>query len=274
VHFRRPSEVALALLLGLPLLATAVAGGSLRTAASDSSDSAQARAGLASDVVDPLFGFLLDVIDRDLFGNVDAAFLDSLASANGGSRLPVHLIRSIERDQSSRLDARVRFRFFGEVKTPIPYSILRYNPGSIRASSELELEHWSLGDQRLQLPADEGDSNVSFVGRRLELFVISEGRMKMDIDGWLDKLMRGKLDDVDLSGFLLFFDGDRRIGLGFGYSTKHRGRTGAFDFTANESIFPAPKAYLVLGRLARELGEELHEAPTAPRQLRGAALLR
>ncbi len=233
-------------------------------------DHGPVKVGYAEGVVDPLFAFLVDVTDRGLYGEADASLLDSLARAGGGSRLPIELFESVSRRPSSKSDARLRLRFVGPVKTPIPYSILKYNPGSIRASRIVELEHWELGSQSLRLPSEKGDSTVVLEAEDLDLFVISAGSIVMDIDGWLDKLLRGKLDDVDLSGFLLFREGDRRIGLGFGYTGGHKGRTGAFDLSRDESIFPAPRPYLSLGRRARELGERLRADPAAPRILSGA----
>jgi hypothetical protein len=221
---------------------------------------------LARDVGDPVFAFMLGVIDADREASISGAELDSLATAHGGTKLPVRLIRRMSRRRVGEEGAEVELQFVAPVKTPIPYSILGYNPGSIRATRWLGLQQYELGDQTLRFAEDGSDAEPRRL-EDLELFVIREGRMQMDIDGWLDKLMRGKLDDVELSGFLIFREGNRRVGLGFGYSPSHKGRTGAFDFTANKSIFPAPKAYLALGRRARALGERLLFEPDASRTL-------
>lgn len=214
---------------------------------------------LAEDVFDPIFGFFLAVLDLDQFGEVDAAFLDSLAIAEGGSKVPYQNITSMGRAEVEGADALVQIRLDGDFETPIPFSILGYRPGSLRASGYLEMVHWSMGDRTFLVApgdGDDGEEPASITVEASQLFVLSDGSMVMDIDGWLDRLMRGRLDDVELSGFYVFRHEGRRIGLGFGYNPKGKGRTGAFDFTQNESIFPASSAFLGIGRQVRAIAEQ------------------
>ena len=209
---------------------------------------------LAEDCADPYFGLLIGVIDGDLFGALDTAYLDSVFAAHGGSKIPYQTIERMERlPASGGLDSKVFIRLEDVMEVPIPYAILGYNPGTLRSTQRLHMFHWRLGDHHVAY--EEDHEAHDFLARDVELFVLELGYMEMDIDGWLDRIMGGKLDDVRLSGFAVFRDGERRIGLGFGYSTTGRRRTGAFDLAANESLFPAPAAYLALGRSLRELGE-------------------
>ena len=254
-HLRRRG-VGLAALVGLSLLASSVPAEIHRLDAEGRPEPVELQ--LALDVTDPMFAFLMGVLDEDLYGHVDAAELTALITAAGGSKLPIDVIESMDRQPGEGdLHSRVRIRFTEELHVPIPYSILGYNPGSLRASREILLLHWIVGDEEFEHQPKEDEPPVVVNVRDGHLFVIAEGGMEMDIDGWLDRLMRGKLDDVNLSGFFVFRDEGVRIGLGFGYSKKKKGRTGAFDLVKNESIFPASPQYLGLGRTMRERGEGL-----------------
>lgn len=266
MRFRAPDLVLLLLTSSMVLPSTLSAASGIHRF--ENGEARPAEVGLDPRVGDPVFAFLLGVVDDDLWGWVDQAYLDSLSMAHEGSALPVELVERMERNPREQgVDAEVRLLFTEKIKTPIPFSILGYNPGSIRADRELLMGHWTLPDQTVTLPGEEEGSEVEMELRGAELFVFEVGSMRMDIDYLLDKFMGSRLDDVDLSGFLIFPDEDRRIGLGFGYNGSGNGRTGAFDFYANESLFPAPDRYLALGRLARGLGETLREAPGAPRYL-------
>lgn len=212
---------------------------------------------LAEDVFDPIFAFFLAVLDHDQFGRVDAAFLDSLASAEGGSKVPYQSIATMGRDEVDGADAIVRIVLDGDLDVPIPFSILSYRPGSVRATERLDMIHWSMGDRGFMIGGEKADDAPdSITVEQGQLFVLAEGSMEMDIDGWLDRLLGGRLDDVQLRGFYVFRHEGKRIGLGFGHNPKGDGRTGAFDFSTNESIFPASRAYLGIGRQVRAIAEQ------------------
>lgn len=266
MRFRAAERLLPTLLVGLACVSPAPAGSDVHFR-DESGAEIPARVQLNERVADPVFAFLLGVLDEDLWGWVDQAYLDSLARAHDGSALPVELVRRIERRPGPvGTDSEVRLVFDEELKTPIPFSILGYNPGSIRATRELRLLHWRLPPQDLTLPGPD-DSEVDVEIHGAHLFVFAEGGMRMDIDYVLDKLLGSRLDDVDLSGFLVFEEGEELVGLGFGYNGSGDGRTGAFDFRRNESVFPAPPRWLALGRLSRGLGESLLQTPDAPRRI-------
>lgn len=211
---------------------------------------------LAEDVFDPIFGFFVAVLDHDQFGEVNAAFLDSLARAEAGSKVPYEHISTMSRSTATGADAFIRIDLQGAFTAPIPFSILGYKPGSLRATPRMDMVHWDLGDQDFVIDPEKKDgASHTVTVHDSHLFVMAEGAMEMDIDGWLDRLLGSRLDDVVLTGFYVFRHEGKRIGLGFGYNPKREGRTGAFDFTANESIFPASRDFLVIGRQVRAMGE-------------------
>ena len=214
---------------------------------------------IAEDVSDPFFAVMVGVVDRAQFGRLDTAYFDSVATAAGGSRVPLERILAMEKIPAvAPASSRVKVQLDGPMKVPIPYSILSYNPGSVRASEHFEMVHWVIGDRTVGYREDDEDREL--VVQDVHLFGLIQGEMSLDIDGWLDRLMRGKLDDVNLVGYAIFRDGDRRIGLGVGYNNKNKGRTGALDLGLNESLFPAPKSYLALGRGLREIAEARMDA--------------
>ena len=261
MRFRGPD---LAVLLGLLVVLGAAGAPASESGAEiyvrdDDGQLRKADASLSEDVLDPVFAFLMAVLERDLYGVVDTAWFDSLATAEGGSRMPYESIVSLDRWPGDEgVDAVIRLKMGDRTEFDIPYSILGYNPGSMRFSQEIEFVEWKIGDRDLEfdLGEDEDRERVLVPARDAHLFIISAGSLALDIDGWVDRLLGSKLDDVDMVGFFVFRDGDEFVGLGFGYNPKGSGRTGAFDFKRNESIFPASKGYLAVGRTMRALAEQ------------------
>lgn len=212
---------------------------------------------LADDVQDPLFALLAALIDENVFGGLEGAFLDSVMTAEGGTSLPYRLVESLQREPGdAHRDAIVRVRFRGEFKVPVPYSILGYHPGDMSSEQELTLSEWVLGHHTFAIPTQDDPSRTVAV-EDLHLFGIEVGRVDLDVDWWLDKLMGKKLDDVDVTGFLVFRRDGVRYGLAFGYAEGGRGRTGVFDLGADEIVFPAPRDFLVMGRSMRARMETL-----------------
>jgi len=268
MHFRRPPEVVVGLLATLlsVLIATdasAVDRRDLGIYQIRDGVFTPAAGAMAEGVTDPIFGFLMGVLAEDLYGAVDTAYFDSVATTHGGSKMPYDAIRRMERwPDVDGADAMVRITW-ETLEFAIPYSILGYHPGQIRFSRIVEMLHWKVGDRDFSFDVkedrDDPDSETEAVEvavRDAHLFIVFNGSMEFDIDGWLDRLLGGKLDDVDMRGFFVFREGEEQIGLGFGYNKEERGRTGAFDFTKNESLFPAKREYLTLGREMRTMAEE------------------
>jgi hypothetical protein len=208
---------------------------------------------LADGVTDPLFATMLGVIDADAYGVVYQAELDSIVKANGGTKLPHQVFSVMSREPvEDGADSYVVITLSEAVDRPIPYSLLGYNPGSIRSSEEIHFLHYEVGSRSYLVEIDDEEREISI--DRAHLFVISEGFMEMDFDGWLDRLLGSKLDDMTVRAFLTFEWEGQRYSLGMGLTKKGRGKTGAFDFVEDETLFPAPKELLVVGREMREEG--------------------
>jgi len=210
-----------------------------------------ATARLASDVGDPVFALLAGLLDDNVYGRLDPAFVDSVVVVHGETKLPHRSMRWLTRDPSpARRRATLGLLVEEGFKVPVPYSILGYNPGSLSTSEEMELWEWALGDLPFRWIDDEGQTR-EFTARNATLFGLARGEVRMDVDWWLDKLLGSRLDDVDLVGFLLFHRDDVRYAVAFGYNPDRSGRTGVFDLTHDEIVFPAPRAYLNVGRTMR-----------------------
>jgi hypothetical protein len=208
---------------------------------------------LADDITDPLFATMLGVIDAGHFGVLHQAELDSIVNANGGSKLPHEVFSVLSRQPAEGdPDSYIEITLSEPVDRPIPYSLLGYNPGSIRSSGEIHFLHFEIGARRFLVEVDDEEREVVVEGA--DLFVIAEGFMEMDFDGWLDRLLGSKLDDMTVRAFFTFWWEGQRYSLGMGLSNKGRGKTGAFDFVADETLFPAPQELLVVGREMRAEG--------------------
>lgn len=243
------------LIVVLFLAGTAPARAQLYSLGPDQSRQAQPWA-LAADVTDPMFATMMGVIDLNLFGEIHQAQLDSIVQANGGTKLPHTIFTTMRRTPlGGEPDALIEIILSEAVDRPIPYSLLGYNPGSIRSSQQLNFLEYGLGDLSYLVELDgKKDERIQVRLRDAHLFVISEGFMEMDFDGWLDRMLGSKLDDMRVKAFLTFHWNGQRYSLGMGLSNKNRGKTGAFDFVADETLFPAPKEMLAIGRELRSDG--------------------
>ncbi|MGD8628941.1 MAG: hypothetical protein PVH52_07640, partial [bacterium] len=124
------------------------------------------------EVVDRFFAYMIGLIQADTCGVVDAEDLASaLAGFKGRTSVPFERIMSIHRDcgddgPSSRrggsgsgarsggrggsggrgaTDVRdVSITFSEELKTPVPYQILGYHPGSVQACEIVRFREWHI----------------------------------------------------------------------------------------------------------------------------------
>lgn len=245
------ADLALLLILGVAGPAPAA---TLWTPGPDGAIAAAPR--LADDVGDPVFALLAGLLDDNVFGRLEPAVVDSVVMSRGESKLPHRSMQWLTRAPApGRRRATLSLRVEEDFKVPVPYSILGYNPGSLTTSEDLELWEWSLGDTPFQWTDEEGTSQ-RFTAEDATLFGLVSGTVRMDVDWWLDKLLGSRLDDVELVGFLLFHRDGTRYAVAFGYNPGGSGRTGVFDLTRDEIVFPAPKPYLHVGRTMRARVED------------------
>jgi hypothetical protein len=214
------------------------------------------------DVKDPIFSILIGLVENDLYGTLTRERLGmQLDRMRKTSKLPYQSVREVTRLPAGddRAANEISVTFEEELSLPIPYSILGYNPGSFRASEHCLFREWRLGTVTLQHSTRRGEEieMVPVVLENVYLFGLESGRVTLDIDGWLDRMMGGSLDDTEIVGLMLCRHEGKWIGVAMGYNEDRRGRSGALDFREDKVVFPSPDEMKTVGRTMRGRVESL-----------------
>jgi len=199
-------------------------------------------------VPDRFFSYLIGLIDADVCGDVDDAQLAAiLKEYRGKTSVPFEKITEIKRECTSGSTVHdVSIGFRGDLKTPLPYSILGYHPGSVIASKTMSFLEWYTPSQKLATSTGSIELSKVFV------FGVYQGWAIVDIDAWIEKLFGGVLGDTRIIVVVLFkYKGDWH-GLAAGYDRKGYGRSGIFNFRTNKIMFPTPRELQVLAPYFRD----------------------
>jgi hypothetical protein len=217
-----------------------VAASSLRAA-----DMPGAEVGLSEEEVrDRFFGYVIGLVQVDTCGVLDAADLEAvLGEFRGKTSIPFETIKEIRRACKSDSGPReVWITFTEELKTPVPYSILGYHPGSVQASPTVKFLEWEIPKKTLRWSRNEPVTLTD-----IYVFGVYEGWTLVDVDSWLDALLGGLLDDTRIITLVLFrYQGDWH-GLAAGFGPSGEGRSGIFNFSENRILFPTPDELKMLG---------------------------
>jgi len=138
------------------------------------------------------------------------------------------------------------------IDLPVPYEVLGYHPGSFRTSGRFVFREKRLGD--LVLPDDRTKAATPLAPVSVEemhLFTLTEGSLDIDIDGWLDKLAGGNLDDTSIQAMAVFVRDGKRYGLALGRNPDGEGRSGVFDFGTEKVLYPTPEDFKIVARYLR-----------------------
>jgi hypothetical protein len=221
----------------------------------------------ATGVRDPVFAYLTGLVDSDLYGSIDAGVLKGVITrAGGSSKLPYQYLNVLTRGMETRgHTARVEATFNKPLAIPIPYQILGYHPGKLRSSQTVKMREWLLGDTIFGYE-DKGKKKEVRLSD-IHLFAILDGTLWVDIDGWLDRMVGGKLDDTQITGLVLFQSGGERYGMAVGYNRKWEGRSGLLSLREDEIRFPSPPDMKVAAWRLRQILEGL-EPSCRPDSLR------
>ncbi|MGQ9603496.1 MAG: hypothetical protein ACUVUU_04735 [bacterium] len=197
-----------------------------------------------SSVKDPFYRYLIGLIEADICGTVNSKTLSSaLSKHKSKTDIPFQLIDRISRSCESLTNpCEVSISFKSDLKASIPYSILGYHPGSVRASEVVDFIEWRMPRKTIQI-AD---------GRRIDLtdvhlFAPQRGWAMIDMDAWIEKLTLGLIDDTRIVGLGLFRYQGEWYGLATGYDPQGNGRSGIFSFSANKILFPTPEHFQGVG---------------------------
>ncbi len=222
------------------------------------------------DVQDPLFAMLIGLVENDIYGTLNRSRLQAeLDRRDAGTKLPYERLVDVTRlpADRDRPTNTIEVRFDDDVKLPVPYSILGYNPGSLRVSQTCRFLEWKLGKIEVPYMDGKGDDRHQKMARLedVHLYSLVEGELLLDIDGWIDALMGGGLDDTDMVALMLCrYEGDWH-GFAMGYNHDRKGRSGAMNFREDKIVFPSPTEVKTLGRKMRARAESLRENSTGVR---------
>ncbi len=207
-------------------------------------------------VKDPVFSALVGLVSSNSYGTLSREQLArNLERRNLKSKLPYQEVQSVTRARGTDdRSATVTVSFDGDLKLPVPYSLLGYHPGSFLASQDCVFREWIIGDLTLDHPEKvKGEwTHRPIHLKRVHLYGLDRGKISIDFDGWLDTMLGGTLDDTDVVGLILFEYEGVWTGMATGYSKKGSGRSGAFNFEEDEIMFPGPDEMKTIGRTLRK----------------------
>jgi hypothetical protein len=202
------------------------------------------------EVKDRFFAYLIGLAEGEAYGRLlNEDLNEALREFAGKTRVPFRLISDIQRIQGNPGKPNVvSISFLEMLKTPVPYSILGYHPGSVVADTTVTFFEYYLPRKSVWLARD---SRVTLA--QVHVFAIYEGWVVVDIDAWVDKILGGRLDDTWLTVLCLFkYEGDWH-GIAAGYGPSGEGRSGVFNFKTNKILFPTPEQFRTLGPYFRNL---------------------
>ena len=188
-------------------------------------------------VKDPVFAVLLGLLSGDRSGTLSRGRLErELGPDAARSQLPFRHLRDLTRQPAARGGPTlVTLRFDAALDQRVPYSILGYHPGSFTISQDCVFHEWRLGS----VPVSDAAGVQQL--EEVHLFGLAQGRIRVDIDGWLDWLAGPALDDTEVTGLAVLKSGGRWLGLALGYGHNGSSRSGALDFAADRILFPSPQ---------------------------------
>ena len=181
-----------------------------------------------SEVKDTFFAYVLGVIHSGIDIDIDNAGMRAvLTEFRTALSLPFDLVsRVIQRTEPGGART-IDVDFSRPVTIPIPFALLFYHPGSIVAAQDLTFD----------VAVEGTPAAPAYV---LEL---SSGTVLINIDDWLEVLLRAYLEDTWIRHLVFFTWRGDWLGLleGRGRRTDRQVRA-YFNFTHNMIVFPTPAA--------------------------------
>jgi hypothetical protein len=201
----------------------------------------------ASGIKEPLFAYLYGLLDADMYGTrTTEDFREAVEAADRPSKLPYLWIAELIRERApERNQALITIRFTRPYDVPIPYKLIIYRPGHVKASQEVTAREWDLGTHAVAASAETA------VLTDLHVFAITGGYAAVDFDAWLDKLMGKLVDDTHVSGVATFRWKDVPYGIAVGYNRAGKGSSGALNMLSNKVIVRRSPTLKAIGRFIR-----------------------
>ena len=202
------------------------------------------------EVKDRFFAYLIGLAEAGAYGKLTTEDIgEAVGDFSGNTRVPFELVTGIERRRGEPgKPGVVEISFLEPLKTPVPYSILGYHPGSVWTDTTVTFYEWYIPERSIWV--SEG-SRITLT--HIHVFATAAGWAVVDIDAWVDKLLGGRLDDTWLVVMGLFRYEDAWYGIAAGYGPGGEGRSGVFNFKTNNILFPTPDEFRTLGPYFRNL---------------------
>jgi hypothetical protein len=195
-----------------------------------------------SEVKDTFFAYFLGIISGGMPVDMDNAQMrEILVEFKSALDVPFDLItRVTQRSDAETGDRIIGLEFARDVVVPVPFSLLFYHPGSIIVSRWISFE---VRRSAWTDPVAGGESATAFD------LVLSRGTVLVDIDDWLEALLRDHLEDTWIRQIVFFRWGSDWIAMMAGKG-RGSGRTkrAYFDLTRNRILFPASDSLTAAGR--------------------------
>ncbi|MBN1424947.1 hypothetical protein JXA88_10355 [Candidatus Fermentibacteria bacterium] len=216
--------------------------------ACDTEEAPALRVEPAADVRDPVLSFLVGLLRDDILDTLEGDDIRRVTAQSRRSTLiPLKLLERMGRGQGPSPDTRiVSFWLTRDGKVPAPYSLLGYHPGSVLIHRRIELVEWHVG--RVVI-TERGRG--SFALDDCYVWAVHEGRIGIDIDAFIDRLLGGSVDDMTVNSLALFRLDDVRYAMAMGYNKKGKGRSGALHLRKDEIEFPSSWQLRSAGKLLR-----------------------
>lgn len=186
-----------------------------------------------SEVKDTFFAYFLGIISSAAPVDMDNSQMrEILVEFKTTLDVPFDLIsRVTQRPDPDTGNQVIGLEFSRDIVIPVPFAILFYHPGTITVSQQLffEVRRSAWTD-----PVAGGPEAPAFD------LALSRGTVLVDIDDWLEALLRDHLEDTWIR-HIVFFKWNRDwIGMLTGISrSSGRLKRAYFDFTKNRILFPA-----------------------------------
>lgn len=210
----------------------------------------------APGVRDPVLAYLVGLLWEDSLDTLTGTQIMERAPKTGSRTLiPVHLLASMGRGPGhGHQDRVVTLWLVRPSKVPAPYSLLGYHPGSVRIPQRVVMDEWRLG------PVTVVERRGTFTLEDCYVWALREGRVSIDVDAVVDRVLGPAVDDTRVTTMALFRLDGALYAMAMGYNDQGEGRSGALDLAKNELVYPTSWKLKAAARILRRKAEVLSQA--------------
>ena len=194
----------------------------------------------STEVKDTFFAWLVGVVDAARDASIDNEGLRAvLTEFHSTIALPFDRISVVHHEAPTPYTrGSLGVEFDREIDVPVPFSLLWYHPGALRATRVVRFEERRFSS----VPLASGPA-----AEPVYSFRIAEGAMTIDVDTWLDVLLGRIVDDLSIRIVAIARWRGAWRGLIGGTGRGNRRIIAVFDLTRNTITFPVPSELTRLG---------------------------